>query len=131
MVLAQVRPALLPEKEVVTLQGTISVVHTYGPPGYGEDKAKDSHVTILVLRLKNPINVHCESTGDAEDCKPTKELRMLFEGPNGHELEQKARGMAKHESTVKGILRRRITAGEYTPIVVSVDSIAPVPSPGH
>jgi hypothetical protein len=119
---AQTGTDLLPEKELITLRGKLVILHTYGPPGYGEDKSRDAHVTILLLKLKRSINIPCNSS-EAADCKATKDLRMFFEGADGPKRERAAYALANQNVVVTGTLRRGVAAGEYTPVVVIAESV--------
>lgn len=48
------------------LEGTLEQQVRLGPPGYGETPSKDERDTILVLRLRAPINVCADTTEGAE-----------------------------------------------------------------
>ena len=70
-----------PQNREVALAGEVKEVHGYGPPGYGENKKTDAHITYWVIELPNPINVLCtpeKPEWAADDCKAAQRLRLVF-----------------------------------------------------
>jgi hypothetical protein len=70
-----------PSDHAVTLIGTIREIHGYGPPGYGEDKRRDAHISYLILELHDPINIPCPPKGEESwglDCQATRRLELFF-----------------------------------------------------
>jgi hypothetical protein len=115
---------LEPEGKQITLTGRISLVHGYGPPGWGEDRKHDAHITYWVIDLPNAINTPCtpeRPEWKAIDCQSTKRLRLIVEDDDHHLAE--ARASQGQTAAVDGILHRADTAGEITPIYVEVKEI--------
>ena len=111
-----------PEGQETTLQGTIRLIHGYGPPGYGEDTKPDAHVTYWALEVPVPVNTPC---ADSEfGCDPAKRLKLFF--PNMALVRLSDLPAAKwkdHAVTIHGKLHHADTAGEMTPIYIDVTSI--------
>ena len=116
-----------PEAQDISLQGTIRLIHDFGPPGYGEDPRHDAHVSYWAVEVPSPVNVPCTPTKleYAEDeCGPAKRLKLFF---NGLELTKltdlPAAKWKDHQVIVRGKLHRADTAGEMTPIYMDVSQI--------
>jgi hypothetical protein len=113
----------------VALAGVVREVHGYGPPGYGENKKKDMPITYWVLDLPTSVNVPCtpeKPEWASVDCRSTKRLRLFFPvSPSGSNLEIKAKAMKGRSAVVSGILHRKDTLGEITPIYMNVTDLQP------
>ena len=120
-----------PVNREVALAGVIREVHGYGPPGYGENKKKDSSITCWVLELPTPVNVLCtpeKPEWASVDCKATKRLRLFFPTfPLDNGLELKAKTMKGHKAIISGVLHRQDTLGEITPLYIDVTELQPLP----
>lgn len=111
-----------PEGQETTLQGTIRLIHGYGPPGYGEDPKHDAHVSYWALEVSVPVNTPC--TDSEFGCDPAKRLKLFF--PNMALVRLSDLPAAKwkdHAVTIHGKLHHADTAGEMTPIYIDVTSI--------
>jgi hypothetical protein len=111
-----------PEGQETTLQGTIRLIHGYGPPGYGEDPKHDAHVSYWALEVSVPVNTPC--TESEFGCDPAKRLKLFF--PNMALVPLSDLPAAKwkdHAVTIHGKLHHADTAGEMTPIYIDVTSI--------
>ena len=111
-----------PEGQETTLQGTIRLIHGYGPPGYGEDPKHDAHVSYWALEVPVPVNTPCK---DSEfGCDPAKHLKLFF--PNMALVRLSDLPAAKwkdHAVTIHGKLHHADTAGEMTSIYIDVTGI--------
>jgi hypothetical protein len=120
---------LEPENQQVALIGKLRCVHGYGPPGYGEDKKVDSHITYWVLELPNPVNTVCtpeKPEWKENECGATKTLKLFFPTfPDDYEEKLKAKGMNGRRVIATGTLRRADTMGEITSIYMNVEKIEP------
>jgi len=113
-----------PENQELTLTGVIREVHGYGPPGYGEDKKRDSHITYWALELPRPINLPCtpeKPEWAPTECVSERQPHLFFaESPTGGDLELKAKSLKDSRALVTGVLHRADTAGEITAIYTDV-----------
>ena len=119
---------LEPEGKPVALTGRISLVHGYGPPGWGEDPKHDASIVYWVIDLPTAINTPCEPERPewaAKDCQSAKRLRLLIEGHD--QLLSEAKATQGRKAIVTGVLHRQNTAGEMTPIFMDVTDINPLP----
>lgn len=69
------RVDLKPENKELTLGGIVREIHGYGPPGYGEDKKRDSRITYWALELPTRINLLCtpeKPEWASTDCRSEK-----------------------------------------------------------
>jgi hypothetical protein len=127
---AQTETIPVPEGRELALAGILTEVHGYGPPGYGEDKRHDARITYWVLELQTSINTPCTPERPewaSLDCMSTKRLRLFFPTlPEKNGIEQKARLTQGEKVLVSGVLHRRDTANEITPIYMDVTDIQPV-----
>jgi hypothetical protein len=113
-----------PEDQDISLQGTIRLIHGFGPPGYGEDPKHDAHVSYWALEVPIPVNTPCTPTKPEyakDECGPAKRLKLFF---NGLELTKltdlPAAKWKDHPVIVQGKLHRADTVGEMTPIYMDV-----------
>lgn len=125
------RAVLEPEDQELSLTDVIREVHGYGPPGYGEDKKRDSHITYWALELLTPINLPCtpeKPEWASADCASERRPHLFFdESETGHDLELKAKSLKDRKALVTGVLHRADTAGEITEIYMDVTAaIEPV-----
>ena len=127
-----------PEDQQVSIEGTIRLVHDFGPPGYGEDPKHDAHVSYWALEVPVPINTPCTPEKPEfakDDCGPAKRMKLFFDGFELKKLnELPASKWKDHRVTVIGKLHRADVAGEMTPIYIDVTAIsAPngASTPGH
>ena len=118
-----------PSDRPVKLFGTVRLIHGYGPPGYGEDKKTDAHVTYLAIDLPKPINITCSPERPewaSKDCGAAKRLKLFFPASSGgdpEKLERTAEKLVGRKASVTGVLRRASTVGEMTPIYINVSAI--------
>jgi hypothetical protein len=111
-----------PEGQETTIQGTIRLIHGYGPPGYGEDPKHDAHVSYWALEVFVPVNTPC--TDSEFGCDPAKRLKLFF--PNMALVGLSDLPAAKwkdHAVIIHGKLHHADTAGEMTPIYIDVTNI--------
>jgi len=117
-----------PEDTEVAIEGTIRLIHDFGPPGFGEDPKHDSHVTYWALEVPIPINTPCTSEKPEwakYDCASAKQMKLFFNGLELTKLENlPAAKWKNHRVVVHGKLHRADVAGEMTPIYMDVTSIS-------
>lgn len=117
-----------PEDQQVSVQGTIRLVHGFGPPGYGEDPKHDAHLTYWALEVPVPINTPCTPSSPQNakfECGSAKRMKLFFDGlelKKSNELP--AAKWKDRRVVVVGKLHRADTAGEMTPIYIDVTSIS-------
>jgi hypothetical protein len=111
-----------PENKPISLDGTIRLVHGFGPPGYGESPKSDAHVTYWAIETDMPVTVISDQPDF--DCSPTKRLNLFFTGMALEPLMKlpaaKWRGQ---RVTVHGKIHCAETAGEMTSIYMDVETI--------
>jgi hypothetical protein len=116
-----------PEDQEISLQGTIRLIHGFGPPGYGEDPKHDAHVSYWALEVPSPVNVPCTPTkpeNAQDECGSAKRLKLFFDGLELTKLTHLPAAKWKdHQVIVRGKLHRADTAGEMTPIYMDVSQI--------
>jgi hypothetical protein len=123
-----------PEDQEISLQGTIRLIHDFGPPGYGEDPKHNAHVTYWALEVPIPVNTPCTPTKPEyakDECGPAKRLKLFFNGLELTKLTDLPAAKWKNRQViVRGKLHRADTAGEMTPIYIDVSQIqGPTPTP--
>jgi hypothetical protein len=115
-----------PEDQNISLQGTIRLIHGFGPPGYGEDP-KHVHVSYWALEVPIPVNTPCTPTKPEyakDECGPAKRLKLFFNGLEFTKLTDLPAAKWKDRPViVQGKLHRADTAGEMTPIYMDVSQI--------
>lgn len=123
---------MVPEDQAAAVAGVIKLVHGYGPPGYGEDKKADRHITYWVLDVPTAVNTPCKPDRPewrAIQCASTKRLRLVFPTfPANNDLERAAKDLEGHKVVVSGVIHRADTVGEITPIYMNVTGVQPVKS---
>ena len=113
-----------PENQETSLQGTIRLIHGYGPPGYGEDPKHDAHVSYWALEVPVPINTPCTPASDF-GCDPAKRLKLFFLNTPLARLNDLPAAKWKNQHViVRGRIHRADVAGEMTPIYMDVTSIS-------
>jgi hypothetical protein len=118
-----------PSDRPVTLFGTVQLIHGYGPPGYGEDKKTDAHVTYLAIDLAKPISITCSPERPewaSANCGSAKRLKLFFAASSGvdsEKLEGIAVKLTGRKVSLTGVLHRADTVGEMTPIYIDVTAI--------
>lgn len=116
-----------PENQDIALQGTIRLIHGFGPPGFGEEPKRDSHVSYWALEVPIPVNTPCaaeKAQFAKDDCQPTRRLNLFFPGLGPTKLSDLPAAKWKdHRVIVQGKIHRADTAGEMTPIFMDVSQI--------
>jgi hypothetical protein len=110
-----------PENQVITLQGTIRLIHGFGPPGYGESPKHDTHVTYWAIETTLPVAAIPDQKDF--DCIPTKRLKLFFPGLEQPLMKLPAAKWKDQRVAIKGNIHCADTAGEMTSIYMDVDSI--------
>jgi hypothetical protein len=114
-----------PENQPISLNGTIRLVHGFGPPGYGETPKRDAHVTYWAIETVRPLTAIPNQ--DDFDCIPTKRMKLFFSGLELQPLMKLPAARWKDQRvTIKGKIHCADTAGEMTSIYMDVDSIGAV-----
>ncbi len=116
-----------PEGVETNIRGTIRLVHGFGPPGYGEDRKHDAHVSYWALELSYPLNLPCKAKRPADiqyECQSARRLNLFFEGGGSKRLNDLPAAKWKdRQVTVQGKLHRWDTVGEMTAIYMDVTQI--------
>jgi hypothetical protein len=124
------KPILEPTDRAVALAGTLSLVHAYGPPGYGEDKRADARVSYWAIKLDFDVTTECTAQRPellSIQCAPTHILRLFFPvDPEAKGLIEKARSLRDHKVLVTGIVHRQRSMSDYTPVYMDVAEISEV-----
>ena len=123
-----------PEDQDISLQGTIRLIHGFGPPGYGEEPKHDAHISYWALEVPIPVNTPCAPTKPEyakDECGPAKRLKLFFNGLELTKLTDLPAAKWKDcQVIVLGKLHRADTMGEMTPIYIDVSQIqGPTPTP--
>jgi hypothetical protein len=116
-----------PADKQIVLTGILKIVHGFGPPGYGANKKVDVKISYWTLALSFEVNLaRIPDTPDLADiqCGPTNRPWLVFSEAKGSE--SKARELINKQATLTGILRRRTTNSQPTPVYMDVVDIVPV-----
>lgn len=111
-----------PEKQTISLDGVIRLVHGFGPLGYGETPRHDAHVTYWAVETARPV-VAIAAQKDF-DCLPAKRLNLFFAGLEDEPLMKRPPAKWKDQHvTITGKIHCADTAGEMTSLYMDVDRI--------
>jgi hypothetical protein len=111
-----------PENKPISLDGTIRLVHGFGPPGYGESPKRDAHVTYWAIETELPVTAIADQSDF--DCIPTKRLKLFFPGTEFDSLMKLPAAKWKDQRvTISGKIHCADTAGEMTSIYMDVANI--------
>ena len=133
VVTAQEKPAVKHESKSpygydsagTKLQGALMERKVYGPPGYGETPARDSHDTIFVLKLSRSISVepavNAEASGSVnlDPAENVREVQLVFDRSERPNIQR----LIGHEIVVTGTLNESITASQYTKVWIAVTTL--------
>ena len=119
---AEAQSIRLPEGKPITLDGTIRLVHGFGPPGYGEAPKSDARVTYwAIVAVKQVVAVPNQKDFD---CIPSKRLKLFFPGLELQRLSELPAAKWKDQAVmVRGEIHCADTAGEMTSLYMDVDGI--------
>jgi len=124
----QERPLMEPTDREVALAGVLHEVRGYGPPGYGETKNVDVRIRYWALDLPETITLACEPDKPewaSIQCQAVRRIRLFLPlPPEGDRLGQVAKKFDGKRVVATGVLRRRATMAEITPIYMNVTNIA-------
>ena len=111
-----------PENQTVSLQGTIRLIHGFGPPGYGETPKSDAHVSYWAIETAHRV-VAIPAQNDF-DCIPAKRMNLFFPGMALQPLIKLPAAKWKDQAvTITGKIHCADTAGEMTSLYMDVDGI--------
>jgi hypothetical protein len=106
-------------KGTYTLRGRIEEVHTYGPPGFGEDPAHDRKQIAYVLKLDRPIKVVADGSDDLNFTTTTSEIQLVI-----HDFERFKRLKRAHRTlTVSGTFFSAHTAHHIRDLLLDVTTM--------
>jgi hypothetical protein len=111
----------------ITLHGTLTERKVYGPPGYGETPAQDTHETILILKLPHSISVEPAANGEAngspnlDPAKNVREVQLFMSRTQAVE----ARKLLGRTVIATGTLNESITASQRTKVWLYVKTMDP------
>jgi hypothetical protein len=109
--------------ETVTLRGTLDTLQRFGPPGYGDNPGSDERLTLVVLRLDAPIDVHAGDTTDEAPESGVREVQLAL--PD--DLRPTARRVGMR-ADVKGVPYHRATGYHHTQVLLSVTALRLLPA---
>jgi hypothetical protein len=104
----------------VRLSGTIAEELKYGPPGYGENPKTDRRLHILVLRLKEPVDVCADTSRVAPQALVRRVQSIQLTEQVSENVLRRHLGVFVE---VFGTLRRRVWPNDFTEALIRVDSI--------
>jgi hypothetical protein len=111
------------------MTGILRIAHGFGPPGYGAYKKTDVRISYWVLDLPFQATVACTPSSAllAEiECGATSRIRLFIPAvPPDYDLDSRARKLLGRKATVTGVLVRRTTMSEITPIYMDVADVVP------
>jgi hypothetical protein len=110
----------------VELEGTLITELHYGPPGFGESPKIDKQVYPFILVLKNMIDIKWDSR-EREDDNSVKKVQLAFP----YERVKEFKKFKNMTVIVKGRIYYWVVATQYTPVLISVESIKAKPSAGN
>lgn len=99
----------------VELRGTLMPTVRYGPPNYGENPNTDAKLIVPVLRLWEPISTCKDSIADS--LRGVREVQVKFSPAN------QAAAFYRQSVRVKGTIGPAALGSDFTPIVLTADSI--------
>lgn len=103
------------EPVVVELTGTLVVAMEYGPPGYGENPAKDQRVQVLMIKLDRPVDV-CgdpESETNQSAFRDVRRIQLITD-------DKDYRPWIGRRVVIRGTLSEAITGHHYTDVLLTV-----------
>ncbi len=104
----------------VHLTGTLVTQERWGPPNFGENPAKDTRVTIYVLRLGETVNVEVPASGSSSSplfIKGIKEIQIDFP------VKKTYQKFVGQQVVIKGQLLEGLAPLEYTKVVIRAQSV--------
>jgi hypothetical protein len=127
--LASAQTIVEPTDRPVSLTGILRIAHGFGPPGYGAYKKTDVRIRYWVLDLPFQATVACSPSRAlvAEiQCGATNRIRLSIPiVPPDNDLDSRARRLVGRKTTVTGVLVRRTTMSQITPIYMDVADVVP------
>ncbi len=105
------------EPAKVSLEGRLSKVEKFGPPGWGQDPDHDQKLSVPILHLKDPISVAAD---------PTSELNGVTEA-NVSEVQVNVEGDYERfvgcDLVADGTLYHKISKWHFTPVVLTIEQM--------
>ena len=121
------QPTLHYEPAVVQLSGTVQLERHYGPPNYGASPRSDSVLTVPVLVLDAPFTVQGNPPDprngpslDGTTFPNVARVQLTFPTPG-----TAISSLSGRHFTVRGTLFEKISAQNYTDVLLSVEGLAP------
>ena len=108
------------EPVMVAIQGSVSLIPAYGPPGFGEDPRHDAREDYLALTLDTPVCMTASSKPQTEDVAEgdIKAVQLVF--PNS-EAFRRAKHWIGRRISVTGSLYHGFTGHHHTTVLLKVD----------
>lgn len=107
------------QPDIVMISGTLIGEMHYGPPTFGEDPKNDIKENIAILKLDSAISV----IGNANDEINSDSFYDIIKlQVVGYRLDKFREYIEKHV-TITGYLYEKITAENFTDVLISVDQI--------
>ena len=121
------QPTLHYKPAVVQLSGTVQLERHYGPPNYGASPRSDSVLTVPVLVLDAPFTVQGNPPDprngpslDGTTFPNVARVQLTFPTPG-----TAISSLGGRHFTVRGTLFEKISAQNYTDVLLSVEGLAP------
>jgi hypothetical protein len=120
-------PVLHYEPAVTQLSGTVQLERHYGPPNYGASPLSDAVLNVPVLVLDAPVTVQGNPPDprgglalDGTTYPDVARVQMTFAIPGIN-----VRSLAGRHVTVEGKLFEKVSAQNFTDVVMDVQGLAP------
>lgn len=124
-------PPQMESRALVNLRGTVSERREWGPPGWGETPARDTHVLIYVLRLSTPATrqqLLADAAPPVTDEIYT-EVQLVCDDRSAAGCSRAVRAMRGREVVVLGHADTAVYPKNRLPIVVTVQSVSDPKNP--
>jgi Domain of unknown function (DUF4431) len=110
------------EPAKIIIQGSISLMPAYGPPGFGEDPKNDAREDYLALTLDAPVCMKASSEPHTDDISETeiKAMQLVF---RNDEAFKQARQWIGSQISVTGSLFHGFTGHHHTTVLLKVKEI--------
>ena len=100
----------------ISLQGQVRFENAFGPPGFGENPARDQRRTVPILVLDRPIDICPGTTDEIDDASIARVRRLQLIYSHGTPRQSPGR------TFVTGELQRATNAFHATPVTLIVDA---------
>jgi Domain of unknown function (DUF4431) len=119
--IASAEQCLQYEPVTVAIQGSVSLIPAYGPPGFGENPRHDAHEDYLALTLNTSMCVTASSKPQTENVAEgdIKTVQLVF---RNSEAFQRAKLWIGKKISVTGSLYHGFTGHHHTTVLLKVNT---------